>query len=160
MAMTRAQKIAAATAAASALALPFEGMRQVAYYDPPGILSVCAGHTGPDVVKNKTYTLAECRGLLDKDMTTAVTAVDRCVPNAPDSVLLAFSDAAYNIGPKVACDTHNSTAARLLKAGDWKGACRQLPRWDKSSVMGVMVALPGLTRRRAAESQICLKGLP
>ena len=74
-------------------------------------------------------------------------------------VLAAFGDGVFNIGPKIACDTKNSTAARYLKAGNLRAACDQLPRWDKAKVMGVMVSLPGLTKRRAAERELCLKGL-
>ena len=51
-----------------------------------------------------------------------------------------------------------STAARMLKAGDIAGACQQLPRWDKASVGGVMVSLPGLTKRRAKEMALCMEG--
>lgn len=50
-----------------------------------------------------------------------------------------------------------STAARFLKAGDYAAACRQLPRWDKVSVGGMMIALPGLTKRRNTEMVQCLK---
>lgn len=68
---------AAAAAIAVALAVPAEGLRRVAYYDPPGILTVCRGHTGPDVVKGRTYSLAECDRFMDDDMREAVSAVDR-----------------------------------------------------------------------------------
>jgi GH24 family phage-related lysozyme (muramidase) len=161
MQLTPAQKkaIAAAVVAASAVAVPYEGIKLTPYYDPPGILSVCAGHTGADVVKNKTYTMAQCRQFLDADMLEAVTRVEQCAPGAPQGVLVAFGDAVYNIGPKIACDTLHSTAARMLKAGDWAAACRQLPRWDHTTMAGVSVALPGLTKRRATEQEICLKGL-
>lgn len=151
-------KKAAAAALALALAIPSEGLRRVAYYDPPGILTVCYGTTGPDVVKGKVYSIEECKALLNRDMLKAVDEVDRCVPDAPPYVLAAFADAAYNLGSKIACDTHASTAARLLKMKDWVGACQQLPRWDKASIAGVMVALPGLTKRREAERQLCMKG--
>lgn len=156
----RAKKIAAATAAAVAIAAPLEGLRQVAYYDPPGILTVCYGHTGADVKKGKVYTQAECKAHLTADMTHAVEQVNRCVPNAPDSVLIAFADAAYNIGPKIACNTAASTAARYLAAGNWAAACNQLPRWNRATVAGVSVELPGLTKRRNAERDVCLSGLP
>lgn len=160
--MTPKQKaaIAAAVASAAALAVPFEGMVQRAYLDPPHVWTICAGHTGPDVKRGTVYSLDKCKALLDADMTRAVEQVNRCVPNAPQSVLVAFSDAAYNIGPKIACNTSASTAARMLKAGDWKGACKQLLRWDRATVAGVSVPLPGLTKRRTAESALCLKGLP
>lgn len=152
----KSRRRAAAAAIATAIAIPAEGLRQFAYYDPPGILTVCYGHTGPDVVKGRKYSLDECKSLLTKDMEIAVNAVDTCVPGLPVNVLAAFSDAAFNIGPKVACDTNRSTAARMLKAGDYVGACKQLPRWNKASVGGVLVELPGLTKRRAKEMEVCL----
>lgn len=154
--MTRSKKAALAAALATALAIPAEGLRQVAYLDPPGILTVCYGST-TDVQRGKVYSLDECKARLDIDMLAAVTAVERCAPEAPLQVTAAFADAVYNIGPTIACNTSASTAARLLKARDWAGACRQLPRWDKARVAGVMVSLPGLTKRRAAEMQLCLQ---
>ena len=147
---------AAAAALAVSIAIPAEGIRQYAYRDPPGILTVCYGHTGK-VITGKKYSLAECRTLLDSDMLAAVEAVDKCAPGLPENVLAAFSDAAFNLGPAIACDTKNSTAARLLKAGDIKGACNQLPRWNKTTISGVKVTLPGLTARRAKEKELCLK---
>lgn len=150
---------AAIVAAAISLAAPLEGLRQYAYYDPPGILTVCYGHTGSEVVKGKKYDVNTCKALLEQDMTEAIEIVDRCVPGLPDGVLIAFGDAVFNIGQKIACDTKASTAARMLKAGDLEGACNQLTRWDKARVGGVMIALPGLTKRRALEKDICLDGL-
>jgi len=150
---------AVALAMATALAAPLEGMRQVWYYDPPGIPTVCMGHTGPDVDKTKVYSIDECKALMNKDMLNAINIVERCAPGLPSESLAAFADAAYNLGPALACDTKRSTAARLLKAGDIRGACNQLPKWDKSRVAGVMVPLPGLTRRRALERDLCLRGV-
>jgi GH24 family phage-related lysozyme (muramidase) len=158
MAPHPSRKAAAAAAIAVALAAPMEGLRQVAYYDPPGILTVCYGTTGADVQKGRLYSIDECKALLNRDMLKAVEEVDRCVPKAPPMVLAAFSDAAYNLGSKVACDTRSSGAARKLQAGDWAGACLELLKWDKARIAGVLVALPGLTKRRAAEMQLCMKG--
>lgn len=154
----RKRKIKTAAAVATALAIPAEGLRQVAYYDPPGILTVCYGST-TNVVKGRVYSLAECKERLDTEMLATVTAVDRCIPGAPPNVLAAFSDAAYNLGEKIACDKTRSTAARLLATAQWRQACDQLPRWNKASIGGFMVPLPGLTKRRAAERDICLEGL-
>lgn len=158
--MTPAQRKATAIALATAIAIPAEGLRRVVYYDPPGILTVCFGHTGPDVVAGKVYSIAECKALLDQDMLTAVNAVERCQPGLPPNVLAAFSDSVYNAGPTIACNTQKSTAARLLKAGNYKAACEQLPNWNKSRILGVMVSLPGLTKRRAAEMKLCLTPEP
>lgn len=146
-------------AIAVALAIPAEGLRQHAYRDPVGILTVCYGTTGKDVTTGKTYSLAECKSLLNRDMLDAIEQVEACVPGLPEKTLAAMADAVYNIGPKIVCDTAHSTAARLLKTGDINGACNQLPRWDKGRVAGVMVPLPGLTKRRAKEQALCLEGL-
>ena len=157
MELTDKQKrISSAVAIATALAIPMEGLRQFAYYDPPGVLTVCYGST-TDVVKGKKYSLEECKQRLDDDMLNAILTVERCVPGLPDNVLAAFGDAVYNIGPKVACDKQRSTAARKLAAGDIAGACNELPKWNKARVGGVMVPLPGLTKRRELERTICLE---
>ena len=141
----------AAVALAVALAIPAEGLRQYAYYDPPGILTVCYGSTH-NVEAHKKYSLEECRARLDKDMLAAISTVERCHPGLPENVLAAFGDAVYNLGPVVACD---STASRMLTAGDIPGACAQLSRWNKARVGGVSIELPGLTKRRAAERELC-----
>jgi len=151
----KAKRLTVAASLAAAIAVPAEGLRQYAYYDPPGILTVCYGST-TDVVKGKKYTLDECKARLDADMMTAINAVERCAPGLPVNKLAAFGDAVYNIGPTIACDTTKSTAARFLKAGQWDEACRQLPRWNKATVAGVKVELPGLTKRRAKEMELCL----
>lgn len=151
-------RLAAAAAMAIAIAIPAEGLRQTAYYDPPGILTVCYGSTH-DVEAGRRYTLAECRARLDADMQAALAAVERCAPGLPAETLAAFGDAVYNLGPIIVCNKAKSTAARLLAAGDIAAACRQMPRWDKTRIAGVVVTLPGLTKRRAAERDLCLRGV-
>lgn len=152
--MTPLAKRAAAAALAVAIAIPAEGLRQYAYRDPPGILTVCYGST-TDVQPGRRYSLEECRARLDADMAAAVATVDRCVPGLPENVLAAFADAVYNMGPTIACSLPNSTAARLLAQGRIGEACAQLPRWNKARIAGQLVELPGLTKRRAAEQALC-----
>lgn len=149
------RRIQSAVLIATALAIPAEGLRHYAYYDPPGILTVCYGST-TDVVKNKRYSLDECKQRLDNDMLAAIAAVDRCAPGLPDNVLAAFGDAVYNMGPKIACDKTRSTAARLLASKQYTAACKELPKWNKANVGGQMVPLPGLTNRRKVEMEVCL----
>lgn len=151
----RSKRAAAAVAIASAIAVPAEGLRQWAYYDPPGVLTVCYGST-TDVQRGKKYSLEECKQRLDADMLKAVKTVEMCQPGLPENVLAAFADAVYNLGPRVACDVTGSTAARMLYQDDYAGACRQLPRWNKAKVAGVSVELPGLTKRRQKEMELCL----
>ena len=157
--------IIAALAAATALAIPAEGFYQRAYRDPVGILTVCYGST-KNIDPSKTYTLAECKALLNADMLAAVMTVEKCAPGLPVLSLAAFADAVYNLGPTIVCDTAQSTPARLLKAGDIRGACERLPDWDnvcllrnKNKKCIKKIALPGLTKRRAAEKALCLQGL-
>ena len=155
MEQTTKKRLALAAAAATLIAVPAEGLRQYAYNDTGGILTVCYGSTS-QVEKGKKYSLDECRARLDNDMLDAIRTVDRCVPGLPDHVLAAFGDAVYNIGPRIACDTSKSTAARLLKQGRLPEACQELPKWNKANVGGSMVPLPGLTKRRKAEMAVCL----
>ena len=149
--MADIRQYAVILSATAALAAGFEGLRQYAYYDPrPGdaILTVCYGST-TQVERGKRYSLEECKQRLDADMLEAVTAVERCHPNLPDNVLIAFADAVYNIGPKIAC---KSTASKYLDQGNYEAACNELPKWNKSNG----VVLKGLTRRREEERKICL----
>ena len=146
----------AAALLATAIAVPAEGIRRIAYFDPPGILTVCRGHTGPDVLKSKKYSLAECDAFMTEDMRKAVRIVDTCVPGLPVNVLAAFSDAVFKLGSRIVCDSRNSTAARFLKAGQIENACRELPKWSKARVAGILITLPGLVKRRIRERDLCL----
>lgn len=153
-----AQRIALAMTAAIALAIPAEGIVQKAYLDPVGLPTICMGHTA-GVKMGDFRTLPECQSLLTEDMTHAINIVDKCQPGLPTPILAAFSDAVFNMGPKIACDKSRSTAARLLAAGKFREACLELPKWDKARIAGVSVSLPGLTKRREAEKQLCLSAL-
>ena len=154
--MTPAQRKAAALAVATALAIPAEGLRLAAYRDPAqGIPTICFGSTR-GVEMGDTRTVAECKALLTKEMYEAVSGVESCRPGLPVRVLAAFADLSYNVGEYAACDSSKSTAARLLAAGRFDEACQQLPRWNRARVMGVSIPLPGLTKRREMERQVCL----
>ena len=151
----QAQRVVLALAAALAIAVPAEGIRQYAYQDSGGVITVCWGST-TDVQAGRKYTQAECVERLSSDMLTAMRHVERCVPGLPWHQLAAWTDAVFNLGPKIVCDPDQSTAARLLRAGEYEAACRQLPRWTKARIGGVMVELPGLVKRRQREMALCL----
>jgi len=156
--MTPAQRKAAAAALAVAIAAPAEGLRNWAYRDPVGIPTICFGYTR-GVKMGEYKDTAECHKLLTEEMLRAVDQVERCVPGLPTPVLAAFADAVYNLGPTIVCSPADSTAARMLRAGDLEGACHQLPRWNKARIAGVLTPLPGLTKRREAERELCLQGV-
>jgi lysozyme len=156
----KAKRIAAATVIATSLATGFEGLRQYAYNDTGGILTVCKGHTGKDVISGKKYSLQECDAFMTEDMRRSVEQVERCIPDLPPTLLGAFADVVFNSGPTVVCNFRNSHAARYLASGQYELACKELPKWANARVAGVLVPLPGLVKRRQAEMEICLKDLP
>ena len=149
---------AAALAIATAIAMPAEGLRQWAYRDPVGLPTICFGST-QGVKMGDFRTVPECKALLSKEMSDVISRLDTCRPGLPINVLAAFSDAAYNLGPTIACDTNKSTAAKLLAAGKYREACQHLPKWSYARVAGVPVQLPGLVKRREMERDVCLAGL-
>jgi len=52
-----------------------------------------------------------------------------------------------------------STLLRKANAGDVAGACRENLRWNRGTVHGVSVVLPGLQSRGNANGEICEEGL-
>lgn len=147
--------MAAAVVAAAAIAVPAEGIRQWAYEDAgKGVLTVCYGST-TSVDPGRKYSLAECRARLDRDMNAAIAHVERCVPGLPEHQLAALGDAVYNLGPDVVCDTARSSVARLAQAGRVEEACDALLKWNKVKKAGMFIELPGLTKRRHHERDVC-----
>lgn len=144
--------LAAVLVLAAAIIKPWEGERFMAYPDPGtggAPWTVCYGHTGPDVVRGKTYTLAECEAFLDEDMREANAAVRRCLPMPMlVQVEAALTSAAFNIGPRVVC---GSTLQRKAKDNDWPGACAELDRWKHAGGR----VMRGLVLRRADERKLC-----
>lgn len=132
-----------------------EGIRYPTYRDIAGVLTVCHEHTGPDVIEGKTYSQKECDAFLKKDTIKHGKAVLRCakVP-LNQNQYEAFTRFAFNVGPGAFC---GSTLVKKLNAGDYDGACRELLRWDKARVNGVLRPVKGLTARRQSEYQQCIK---
>jgi len=134
----------------------FEGLRTVAYLDPVGIPTICYGEI-QDVQMGDQATRAECDALLGARLAEFSDQIDQCLPDAlPVQTHAAFLSAAYNIGSSAFC---SSSMARRANAGDLSGACDALLLWDKATLAGVKVRLPGLSRRRAEERELCLDGV-
>jgi GH24 family phage-related lysozyme (muramidase) len=152
--------LAGAAAAIMAAGLAgHEGVRLVAYSDPIGIPTICLGQTA-GVKLGQVATLEQCQAWAGKDAMRAVEIVLDCNPNTDFTPhqLAAYADIAYNVGPRPVCDLQSSTMARLLHANKAAEACREFPKWDKARLAGRMVALPGLTKRRAHNMQTCMRG--
>lgn len=144
---------AAAIALAVAFIAPWEGVELRAYRDIVGIPTICYGETR-GVSMGDSATLAECQTMLAVAVADFEKGIRPCLPpSLPDSTRAAFVSAAYNIGQRAFC---GSSMSRLAKAGDLRGACEALMKWNKAG--GKVVR--GLTNRRAAERKLCLAGLP
>ena len=155
--MTPRQKLAARIGAgATALAVPlvmlYEGTVLRTYKDPVSILTACTGHTGPELRMGQTFTKEQCETMLYGDLLKHADALNCIKTPLADNQKAAFLSFAFNVGNKAFCD---STLARKANAGDMMGACAELSRW----VMAGGRELPGLVKRRAAERELCEKGL-
>ncbi len=129
----------------------FEGLRLAAYSDPVGIATICFGET-KGVQLGQRATLEECNGMLADSLQLANHAVDDCIRGPlPDYRRAALVSFTYNVGRNAMC---GSTMARKMNAGDIMGGCNELLRWDKAKG----IRWPGLTKRRAVERDMCLRG--
>lgn len=132
----------------------FEGNSPTPYYDLAQTLTVCRGHTGADVIADKTYSAAECDALFASDLKQANDALLRLT--APMQLThgehAAYLSFIYNVGQG---NFANSTLRQLLLADQRIDACNQLPRW----VYAHGIQWPGLAARRAGERQLCLSEL-
>ncbi|MGX9694406.1 lysozyme [Achromobacter anxifer] len=146
-----------AVAIAGVLVTHFEPgkVRGKPYIDPVGVLTVCDGHTGPDIDPKRIYTNAECDAWRDADLATADRAVRRLI-TVPlnDWQRAALIDFTYNLG---ASNLEQSTMRRKFNSGDYAGGCAELDRWVKGRVGGKLMTLPGLVTRREVDKWVCLQ---
>ncbi|MDR5610883.1 MAG: lysozyme [Arsenophonus sp.] len=133
----------------------FEGLRLKPYFDGGGILSVCYGHTGNDIARNRTYTKEECDNLLDEDLKAVKRYVDPLIKVSINKLTqAALYSFAYNVGVG---SFAKSTLLKKLNAGDPQGACDEMKRWVyvKDEKRHIKVKSRGLMTRREIESVIC-----
>ena len=129
-----------------------EGVRYQAYKDVVGVWTVCHGHTGKDIMLGKTYTEAECRSLLNKDLATVARQINPYIKtDIPETTRGALYSFVYNVG---AGNFKTSTLLLLINKGDTKGACDQLLRWTYAGG----VEWKGLVTRREIEREVCMWG--
>ncbi|AUV02244.1 lysozyme [Enterobacteriaceae bacterium ENNIH1] len=143
---------AGSLAIAGTLIPELEGVRYTPYRDVVGVLTVCYGHTGPDIRPGKKYSDAECRALLQKDLMPFAQSVDRAV-KVPASeyqkaALIAFS---YNVGVTA---FERSALLRHLNAGEYQAACDGLRAW----IYAGGKTWKGLINRREIEREVCSWG--
>lgn len=138
-----------AMAIAAILIPSLEGVEYKPYRDVGGVWTVCNGITGPDVIRGKTYTQAECDALLQKHLKPYAASVERSV-KVPASeyqkaALISFS---YNVGVYA---FEHSTLLKKLNGRDYTGACDELRRWTFAGGK----QWKGLMNRREVEHEVC-----
>ncbi len=122
-------------------------------------LTVCNGITGRAVVAGRYYTPADCYALeRSRYLAAERTAMGMFRLWATYTPLqqAVFIDFIHNKGEGA---LYTSTLLRKANAGDVVGACRGNPRWNRGTVNGVSVVLPGLQARGDANGEICEVGL-
>jgi len=152
----RAVGIVAGSAVALSAAVTFigqwEGLRTQAYRDVVGVWTVCYGET-KGVGPGDSHSKSECDEMLAREIVQYEAALDRCLTAAvPVGMKVALVSWAYNVGPGAAC---RSTLVRKANAGDLRGACHELPRWNRAGGR----VIRGLTNRRLSERAMCLRAL-
>lgn len=133
-----------------------ESFRAESYYATEhergqGISTIGFGAT-KDVAPGEKITVERALVRLLSDASEYESAVRRCAPVPMyQHEFDAYVSLTYNIGIGAFC---RSTLARKLNALDYKGACAEILRWDRQNG----VVLRGLTKRRQAEFQQCMRG--
>lgn len=127
----------------------WEGKSNEAYKDIVGIPTICWGQT-LNVKMGEYRSDDEC----DKDLVTELVEYNRKMKQKVKVPLseneeVAYTSFVWNVGIGA---WNSSTALKLLNAGDRKGACTQLLRWNKAGGRVVQ----GLVNRRQAEYKICM----
>ena len=132
----------------------FEGLRLKAYWDKDGkVWTIGWGHT-KGVKQGMVITKAQAEQFLRDDLAPIERHLTADL--GEDGVLQCQFDALcswiFNLRDGIR-QYNTSTLRRKLKAGDYKGAANEFPRWCHSGGK----VLPGLVARRAAEQKMFLQ---
>lgn len=138
-------------------AILWEGTKYDPYWDIVGVLTVCHGYTGKDIIKGKRYTPQECDAFLKKELGAHQIGMLKCInvpinQNQHDAFLL-FT---YNIGVGAFC---SSSVLQEINKGKLDSACKRLylhpngkPAWSYAGGKYVQ----GLQNRRQYEHRLCI----
>lgn len=119
------------------------------YYCPANVLTVGIGSTSN--VEQKRYTDEEIAQIWVDDIKTAEQCVNRYANgfHLPQPVFDATTSITFNVG---CSKMKSSTMFKHLNTGNYKAACNELPKWNKSGGK----VLNGLVKRREKEKKLCL----
>lgn len=138
-------------------AILWEGTRYKPYEDIVGVLTVCHGYTGKDIVRGKKYSPQECQSFLEKELYIHAKGILECINvELKQEEFDAYTLFAYNVGVAGAC---KSNAFKALNANKRMEACRLMafapngaPVWSYAGGKFVQ----GLHNRRLFERSLCL----
>ena len=137
------------------LAEKSEGRFHVPYKDPAkGIWTVGIGHTGTNVTQGQVWTDSQIDQAFAKDAQDAMAEAFSASPTlrhqSPGTQAAVF-DFVFNEG----IGHYDTSTLKIdIDRGDLAAAKQSILLWDKGTVNGVKVALPGLVTRRQAESDL------
>lgn len=153
---------AGVAAALIAFTAPQEGVSLKPYNDKlaHNLSTVCYGETN---VEMRTYTLAECKSMLDSSMAEYAQAVKDLTPGFDTLTIgqkVADIDWTYNHG--IAAYKKSTLRVKYSKK-DFPGACYEFPRWAAIEVNGQRKDCSdpanncmGLYKRAIAQRNSCL----
>lgn len=126
-----------------------EGIEHYPYRDVVGVVTVCYGHTGKDIVWGKYYSQKECDALLNADLALVSAQVDPLI-KVPVAVTqrAAIYSFVYNVGVG---NFRKSTMLQYINQARYQDACDELKRWTLAGGK----RWNGLVTRREVEKQVC-----
>lgn len=136
----------------------YEGFKAQPYLCPAGVWTIGYGHTEGVSRNSPPVNKEEAEQLLIKDLTEAAVAVIKhagpalsqsASPEEAYRRLVALASWTFNLGEG---NLSSSTMLKRIRVLDWDAAANEMLRWDKATVGGRTVALPGLTKRRKTEA--------
>lgn len=160
--------LAGVLAAIGMFVADWEGIRLSPYFDSGGTATVCRGHIAH--VEDREYTLEECDRLYIEEVREHTQRMLRCihVPLTRNQVV-AFASASFNLGTGIICNSaapdEPPTIGDLINSGRARYACEKLLEYDGvwkydrngKRIPGSYRKIRGLTNRRKAERDLCLK---
>ena len=135
----------------------YEGFRSQAYLDTNGLPVVGYGQSkihGKRVRMGQSISLAKAEAELEKELyQIQLLILAQVKVQLTPNQLGALTSLVYNTGSRLLI---RSTLIQKLIAGDYTGAAKEFPRWNKAHMNGKLVPLAGLTKRRLAEQKLFL----
>ena len=144
--------IAIVVSIATSTVMLWEGYENTAYQDVVGVWTICSGET-QNVHKGMYLSDRECEEMTSERVEEFARGVDDLVHvDVSPRYHAAITSWAYNVGLNAMAQ---STLLRKLNAKNYKGACKELLRWNRAGGR----VIQGLVNRRQYEFEMCMEGV-